>query len=207
MSVQGRSNHPSAYLDWAWWNGLVGLIMTIICFFSLFFLILDMMVSSRNKEYAITKLVENSLQFSNQIYKLYFYFYLRKFKQKNVGTGPPAYPLAMAAAMPPFMPPTDFPVQPYNYPNYNDYVPPNFNDYPIQNFNDYPPQDYSNDFFQSPPLAYGNQPPLGPYMNSPSPSPMITDLARQYVTNMSDAQYERELLEPYQQYFQDPYYY
>jgi hypothetical protein len=35
MSVQGRANHVLAFLDWAWWNGLVGLIMTIICFFAL----------------------------------------------------------------------------------------------------------------------------------------------------------------------------
>jgi uncharacterized membrane protein len=45
MSVQGRANHPSSYLDWAWWNGLVGLIMTIVCFFSLIFLILDLRFS------------------------------------------------------------------------------------------------------------------------------------------------------------------
>jgi hypothetical protein len=30
MSVQGRNNHNGAYLDWAWWIGLIGLIVTII---------------------------------------------------------------------------------------------------------------------------------------------------------------------------------
>lgn len=31
MSDQGRDNHPGAYLSWAWWIGLIGLIITIIC--------------------------------------------------------------------------------------------------------------------------------------------------------------------------------
>jgi len=46
MSVQGRKNHTAAFLDWAWWNGLVGLIMTIICFFALIFMILYMEFSA-----------------------------------------------------------------------------------------------------------------------------------------------------------------
>ena len=41
MSVKGRSGH-SGFLDWAWWNGLVGLIMTIVCFFALLCLLFDM---------------------------------------------------------------------------------------------------------------------------------------------------------------------
>jgi hypothetical protein len=35
MSVQGRSNHPGAYLDWAWSNGIAGLVMTIVCVIAL----------------------------------------------------------------------------------------------------------------------------------------------------------------------------
>lgn len=34
MSDQSRKTHPFAFLDWAQWNGLVGLIMTIISVFS-----------------------------------------------------------------------------------------------------------------------------------------------------------------------------
>jgi hypothetical protein len=45
MSVQGRNNHKAAFLDWAWWNGLVGLIMTIICFFALLSMIAYMQFS------------------------------------------------------------------------------------------------------------------------------------------------------------------
>jgi hypothetical protein len=30
MSVQGRNNHNGAYLSWAWWIGMIGLIVTII---------------------------------------------------------------------------------------------------------------------------------------------------------------------------------
>ena len=49
MSVQGRSGHI-AFLDWAWWNGLVGLIMTIVCFFALIIFILDMEFSPTNQQ-------------------------------------------------------------------------------------------------------------------------------------------------------------
>ncbi|CAF3864106.1 unnamed protein product [Adineta steineri] len=41
MSVQGRNHHSGAYLDWAWWIGLLGLIMTIICVILLIIFILD----------------------------------------------------------------------------------------------------------------------------------------------------------------------
>ena len=46
MSVQGRSNHQWAFLDWAWWNGLAGLIVTIICFISLLSLVAYLQISS-----------------------------------------------------------------------------------------------------------------------------------------------------------------
>ncbi|CAF1425926.1 unnamed protein product [Adineta ricciae] len=41
MSAQGRSNHPGAYLDWAWWIGLLGLIVTIICVVLIIVFVLD----------------------------------------------------------------------------------------------------------------------------------------------------------------------
>lgn len=42
MSDQGRNNHPLAFLDWAWWNGLVGLIFTIVTFIALLAFLADM---------------------------------------------------------------------------------------------------------------------------------------------------------------------
>lgn len=50
MSTKGRDNHPGAFLDWAWWNGLVGLIFTIICCFSLIFLLIYMDKSAKSNE-------------------------------------------------------------------------------------------------------------------------------------------------------------
>lgn len=35
MSVQGRSNRLLASLSWAWWVGLAGLIVTIVCWIAL----------------------------------------------------------------------------------------------------------------------------------------------------------------------------
>ena len=32
MSKQGRDNHPGSFLDWAWWIGMLGLVVTIIFF-------------------------------------------------------------------------------------------------------------------------------------------------------------------------------
>jgi hypothetical protein len=46
MSVQGRSNHNGAYLDWAWWIGLIGLIVTIIYVVVLIGFIVDVVLST-----------------------------------------------------------------------------------------------------------------------------------------------------------------
>jgi len=46
MSNSGRSNHPGAYLDWAWWIGLLGLIVTIIFLVLLIIFIFDMIRSN-----------------------------------------------------------------------------------------------------------------------------------------------------------------
>ena len=98
------------------------------------------------------------------------------------------------------MPTNSLAVQPYNYPYADNYFPPN----PIPD--DYPPHSYdSGDLFSSPSVAYGGQPyPMG-YSNTSSPSPIISALAQEYVTRAMDAQYESELLQPYQQYLEQPY--
>ena len=129
----------------------------------------------------------------------------------------PSYPpMVMAANAPPVLPPVLPPIPPVNPPMYQPY-----NDYLLSN--QYVPQNYSNQFFQDPMMAYGGQgPPMpysgydpfmpygqqnlgGPYFYEQSPSPLVSELARQYILQASDAQYERELLAPYNQYFQDPY--
>ena len=45
------------------------------------------------------------------------------------------------------------------------------------------------------------------YFHEETPSPIITDLAQQYLTRMSDALYERQLLEPYGQFSQGQFFY
>ena len=50
MSDQGRRDHPLAFLDWAWWNGLVGLIMTIICVISIIGLLVYMNMSTSSHD-------------------------------------------------------------------------------------------------------------------------------------------------------------
>jgi len=77
----------------------------------------------------------------------------------------------------------------YNYPTYNQYS----------------QENDSDQFFQSPMMAYGGQYPPGQYFNDQSPSPIISELARQYVLQATDAQYERRLLKPYRQYLEHPY--
>lgn len=46
-------------------------------------------------------------------------------------------------------------------------------------------------------MIYGNQSPSGQYFNEQTPSPLITELVRQLLFQITDAQYQRELLEPY----------
>ncbi len=136
----------------------------------------------------------------------------------------PSYypPMVMAGNAPPILPPP-LPVNtPIHHQPYNDYL----------LANQYFPENYSNQFFQDPMMAYGGQgppmpyggygPPMpyggqGPpmlyggenpfqqYSYDQSPSPLVSELARQYFLQMGDAQYERQLLEPYEQYLRDPY--
>ncbi|CAF4507413.1 unnamed protein product, partial [Rotaria socialis] len=110
MSVQGRSNRISAFLDWAWWNGMVGLIMTIICFFALIALILDMKFSSVNR----------------QIPKL-----KRKPKQTDIFVAQQTvpYPMSMPVTLPPIIAPNTFVTPPMSYENYHGYNYQNTNNY------------------------------------------------------------------------------
>jgi hypothetical protein len=140
------------------------------------------------------------------------------------GMKSPSYypPMVMAGNAPPILPPP-LPVNtPIHHQPYNDYL----------LANQYFPENYSNQFFQDPMMAYGGQgppmpyggygPPMpyggqGPpmlyggenpfqqYSYDQSPSPLVSELARQYFLQMGDAQYERQLLEPYEQYLRDPY--
>ena len=54
-------------------------------------------------------------------------------------------------------------------------------------------------------MPYGGENPFQQYSYDQSPSPLVSELARQYFLQMGDAQYERQLLEPYEQYLRDPY--
>lgn len=81
----------------------------------------------------------------------------------------------------------------YNEPNLPMY-------YDMQNQPMYYP---SNEYFieQNPPMYFPEE-----YLMEQSPSPMMTELARQYFFQLNDANYERQLLQPYtQQYLQQPY--
>ena len=95
--------------------------------------------------------------------------------------------------------------QPYNYPPYN----PSFQQNSFNQFSQNPmiygnqnPMMYGN---QSPMMFSGGQSPNVQYFSEPSPSPLITELAREFLSQRADMQYQRQLLEPYRQYLQDPY--
>lgn len=91
---------------------------------------------------------------------------------------------------PPVMMPPD-PMMFYNEPNPAMY-------YGMANPPIYSPNEYY--FEENPMMYYPNE-----YYVEQSPSPMMTELARQYFYRLNDAQYERQLLEPYSQYFQQPF--
>jgi len=65
-----------------------------------------------------------------------------------------------------------------------------------QPYNSYFQQNYQNQFSQSL-MIHGNQSPSGQYFNEQTPSPLVTELVRQFLFQRTDAQYQRELLEPY----------
>ena len=52
MSDRGRNNHPGAYLDWAWWIGLIGLIITILCVGILIGFIVDVARQTTDTNYS-----------------------------------------------------------------------------------------------------------------------------------------------------------
>ncbi|CAF3689888.1 unnamed protein product [Rotaria socialis] len=130
MSVQGRSNRISAFLDWAWWNGMVGLIMTIICFFALIALILDMEFSPVNRQIPkLKKLFKKQAIF--QCFILYFSFHLRKPKQTDIFVAQQTvlYPMPMPVTLPPIIAPNTFVTPPMSYENYHGYNYQNTNNY------------------------------------------------------------------------------
>ncbi|CAF3572193.1 unnamed protein product [Rotaria socialis] len=154
MSVQGRSNRIAAFLDWAWWNGLIGLIMTITCCFSLIAFILDMKLSARNRQ---TPKFE------------------RRPKQNNVFAASQGMSYPMPAPV----------ASPMNYENYQGYNYQNPNNYfPVAGNN-------LNEYYSNPSLAYGGQYPWNQYENTQTPSPMISNLAREYISRVANVQYEQ----------------
>ena len=103
----------------------------------------------------------------------------------------------------------------YNYPpQVIPQIPPIFNDQPdlsmyFDNVQDLPmyfdnTQDLPTyfDTVQDSSMFYPNG-----YISEEYPSPVMTELAREYVTRMTDTLYERQLLEPYGQFFQDQYFF
>ncbi|CAF1615974.1 unnamed protein product [Rotaria sp. Silwood1] len=176
MSVQGRSNY-SGFLDWAWWNGLVGLIMTIVCFFSLFALILDMKLSPSNRETLNSK------------------------KQKSVDApslhaasiGVPLSPVNSPLFYSQAQIPTDvLSSLPMHYPYDQGYL----NQHsPTDYFNS--PQYNSNNYFPYDSMQYGGQYPFGSYDYNQTLPPMISSGALDYALRASDAQFQQDLIQPY----------
>ncbi|CAF5033331.1 unnamed protein product, partial [Rotaria sp. Silwood1] len=183
MSVQGRSNQ-AGFLDWAWWNGLVGLIMTIVCFFSLIALILDMRVSPSNRQ--TLKMKKSSKKTP---------VYAPSVPQPSIDTTlPPIFPPLVSS--PPFYSPPQIPAnvlssQPIHYPydqGYNYQYPTDYFNLPENNFNNYFPYD---------PMQYRDQYALGSYDTNQSLSPIISSLPLDYALHASDAQFQRDPLQPY----------
>ena len=127
----------------------------------------------------------------------------------------PIGPYGMA---PPISQPESYGISQIVYPMYNQHHS-ELNSYPEDYSSQYvPPQslphhyDYNNYTHQpsyypveNPMLTYGNAYYNQQYNSDQSPSPLITALARQYVSDINDAQYRNHLLDPYRNYNQDPY--
>jgi hypothetical protein len=130
----------------------------------------------------------------------------------------------MGGGAPPILAANTFGNQPYNYSHYDQHPQqyhPSWNSYPHEhqqqyysqpnypNSNQYPQQQqqqyFPSDYYPDPMMAYGGQSPAEQYFNNPSPSPIISALAREYVSQAADAQYQNQLLDPYRQYLNDPY--
>ncbi|CAF3597769.1 unnamed protein product [Rotaria sp. Silwood1] len=190
MSVQGRSNHSGAFLDWAWWNGLVGLIMTIICFISLIAFVMDMRLSPSNHRKSKMKRSKRK-------------------KEVHAPSIPPWTTTTTTAEIrPPFVPPSVVPTR---------FVPPPIYSPPIQPTNQLtsPPMNYPynqgmndynlNNYTGNIPIQYGNVYPWIDNKINQTPSPLISALAQDYVLRAYDNQYQTDLLMPYEQYNQQPF--
>ena len=81
--------------------------------------------------------------------------------------------------------------------------------YPVNPMLTYGEQYPSMNYGQADALMYQNGQYLDPYSNQyypeQNPSPIISELARQYVTDIYDQQYQSQLLQSYGQFYQDPY--
>lgn len=85
------------------------------------------------------------------------------------------------------------------YPNNNSYSAVN----PMMTYGEeYPPMNYPNGDLS---MYYSSQNPSVNYYNEQNPSTMITELARQYVNQAYDQQYQTQLLQSYGQLYQNPY--
>ena len=130
----------------------------------------------------------------------------------------------MGQIFPPIVEPTPFIGQSYNYPNDSGYIQEDH----VDQVNQYIRHNYLNQYTPDPMMAYGSQYPPEQYYNNPNPnsnpmmmygdyyndgqnyinqslSPLVSALARQYIWQVADQQYEDQLLEPYQQYINNPY--
>ncbi len=109
-----------------------------------------------------------------------------------------SHPIPMVIPSPVITPHYPIQQQQYPYPDYNQYAQQMHNDQLWQQY-------YMNQAYQNSMMAYGDQSAAEQYYHSQDPSPLISELARQYVSQTNDMQYERQLLDPYQQYLHDPY--
>ncbi|CAF3017390.1 unnamed protein product [Rotaria sp. Silwood2] len=180
MSVQGRSDY-SGFLDWAWWNGLVGLIMTIVFFFSLFAIILDMRLSPLNRE---TLKKKKNLKHQQPVYAPY------------------VPPMSSAVLLPPvnsqlFYSPAQIPTnvlssQPMHFPYDQGYLNQHF---PTDYFNS--PEYNSNNYFPHNSMQYQGQYPFESYNYNQTLPPMISQGALDYALYGSDAQFQQDHIHPY----------
>ena len=93
---------------------------------------------------------------------------------------------------------------PYYQPNWNHYgLYSNNNNSPVNGMmtygEEYPPMNYPNGDLS---MYYSTQ---NPSMNYYNESPMITELARQYVNQAYDQQYQTQLIQSYGQFYDNPY--
>jgi hypothetical protein len=216
MGGKGRSNHPLSFLDWAWWNGLVGLLMTIFCFLSLISFLAYIRFSSSFSSIETKPKTSRLFDKFDKILTLNL-IHFRGSIGKGILNRSSSPSTVLDGRSPPIIttnPPYNS-LNPNSYPQIyssNQYVSnplmsygnqPPFGEY--LNPNSYPQVYSSNQYVPNPLMSYVNQPQFGEYLNDQNPSPIISGLVRQYVFQANDALYQRQLLEPYREYLKTPY--